>query len=145
FRPDKEGPMLFDLLPSLPEWDEEAAGGQVDGCHLYDSRKLPQLPDDEPPLHSEASADAIDGAVDERAAWETAQQALRASAREELAVHPATKDEGDDPIPAALAGADDQPLIAGGGESPPRRKGEALHKALELVDLHTPQQLEQIV
>jgi ATP-dependent helicase/nuclease subunit A len=144
-QPDKEGPMLFDLLPSLPTWDESLAGAQVDGCHLFDRTKLAALPDDEPPLPEEASADAVDVALEERSGWESAQENLRATARDELAVHTATKDEGDDPIPAALAGADDRPLIAGGGEAPPRLKGEALHKALELVDLHAPEQLEQIV
>jgi ATP-dependent exoDNAse (exonuclease V) beta subunit len=143
--PDKPGPMLFDLLPSLPEWDETLAGTQVNGSYLFDREKLPQLPDTEPTLRTEASKQAVAEALDERNAWEAAREASKASARAELAIHPATKDEGDDPIPAALAGADDQPLIAGSGESPPRLKGEALHKALELVDLHAPEQLERIV
>lgn len=68
-----------------------------------------------------------------------------AAARDALEVHPATRDEGDEPVPAALAGAGDEPLIASEADSPPRLKGEALHWALEQVDLAAPDDLEQVV
>jgi ATP-dependent exoDNAse (exonuclease V) beta subunit len=48
-------------------------------------------------------------------------------------------------VPAALVGAGDEPLIASETESPPRLKGEALHWALEQVDLASPDDLEQVV
>lgn len=144
-RPATPGPMLFDLLPSLPDWDPAAAGSVVDGCYVFDREQLPRLPDDEPPLRTDADGEAIDAALAEREEWESTRKSVVSAARDELAVHPATKDEGDDPVPASLAGADDQPLIAGGGEGPPRLKGEALHRALELVDLRAPEDLENIV
>ena len=143
--PDKPGTMLFDLLPSLPQWDPEAAGTDVNGCHLFDRSLLPSLPDDEPPLRTEASEESVQTVLAERAAWGSTRAAVVTVARDELAVYPATKDEGDDPIPASLSGADDQPLIAGGGEGPPRLKGEALHRVLELVDLRAPDDLEEVV
>src|SRR5262249_41781745 len=143
--PEKEGPMLFDLLPSLPPWDETDAGTVVDGCHIFDRRILPQLPDQELPLPASVSNTAVDAALTERDTWAQAHKTTVEAARDELHVHPATADEGDNPVPASLRGSDDQPLIAGGGESPPRLKGEPMHKALELIDLAHPEQLDQIV
>jgi ATP-dependent helicase/nuclease subunit A len=143
--PLKPGPLLFDLLPSLPQWDEATAGTLVDGCHVIDRRTLPALSDDERPLPRGVDEASVETALAERAAWESERVAVIDAARAELAVHPATADEGDNPVPASLAGADDQPLIAGGGESPPRLKGEAMHKALELVDLAHPEQLDEVV
>jgi ATP-dependent helicase/nuclease subunit A len=144
-RPDRPGPMLFDLLPFLPEWDPAIAGANVDGCHVLDREALPELPDDEPPPRGEATEETVETALAERDAWETRRAAVVAAAREELAVHPATRDEGDVPIPAALVGAGDEPLIAAADESPPRLKGEALHWALEQVDLRAPGDLEEVV
>jgi len=118
--------MLFDLLPFLPEWDPSIAGTNVDGCHVVDRDALPELRDDEPPLRHDAPDETVDAALDEREAWEASRASIVAAAREELAVHPATKDEGDEPVPAALVGAGDEPLIASEDESPPRLKGEAL-------------------
>ena len=143
--PDKPGPMLFELLPSIPEWDANAAGTVVDGCHIIDREHLPELPEDEPPDRAHVDDSLLDAAVAEREPWGNARKVVISKARDELAIHPATKDEGDDPLPAALIGADDQPLIAGGGEGPPLLKGEALHRALELVDLRSPGDLDQIV
>lgn len=144
-QPDKPGPMLFDLIPSLPAWDPSVAGTVVDGCHVLDRDALGELPDDERELSTAADADAVDAALAAREAWADVRRTNIAAARSELEVHPATKDEGDEPIPPGLVGADDRPLIAGGGESPPRLKGEALHRALELINLREPADLEQVV
>jgi ATP-dependent exoDNAse (exonuclease V) beta subunit len=144
-RPDKPDRMLFHLLPFLPEWDPEHAGTQVDGCHVINRDALPALPDDEPPLRSDASEADVDAALAERAAWESARAATVTAARNALEVHPATSDEGDAPLPAAIVGAGDEPLIASDAVSPPRLKGEALHWALENVDLRAPNDLEQVV
>ena len=62
-------------------------------------------------------------------------------AREELAIFPATRDEGDVPLSAAMIGADDEPLIVGDG--PPAPIGEAMHRVLELIDLRDPHDVEQ--
>ena len=40
-----------------------------------------------------------------------------------------------------MIGADDEPLIVGDG--PPAAKGEAMHRVLELIDLHDPRDIEQ--
>jgi ATP-dependent helicase/nuclease subunit A len=144
-RPDKPDRMLFHLLPFLHEWDPEQAGTQVDGCYVIDRNALPALPNDEPPLRSDAHEDEVEAALAERAAWKSARAATVTAAREALEVHPATRDEGDAPLPAAIVGAGDEPLIASEAESPPRLKGEALHWALEQIDLHAPDDLEQVV
>src|SRR5262249_48026381 len=70
--PEKEGPMLFALLPSLPPWDETDAGTVVDGCHIFDRRILPQLPDQELPLPASVSNTAVDAALAERDDWDQA-------------------------------------------------------------------------
>jgi ATP-dependent helicase/nuclease subunit A len=144
-RPDKPGPMLFDLLPYLPDWDPAIAGTTVDGCYVIDRDALPELPEDEPPLRSDVLEATVDAALVQRTSWETSRAAVVSAARDELAVHPATKDEGDEPVPAALVGAGDEPLIASADSSPPRLKGEALHWALEQVDLRAPDDLEEVV
>jgi ATP-dependent helicase/nuclease subunit A len=144
-RPDKPGPLLYELLPSLPDWDPAAAGTVVDGCHVVDRDALPHLADDEPPDRAHVPERAVTDALAERKNWEASRAAVVRAARDELEVHPATQDEGDNPVPASLVGADDQPLIAGGGEGPPRQKGEALHRALELVDLRVPDDLQRVV
>jgi len=146
-RASEPGPerMLSHLLPFLPKWDPGHAGTQVDGCHVLDRDALPALPDGEPPLRSDARAEDVDAALAAREAWESARATTVAAARDELEVHPATRDEGDEPVPAALAGAGDEPLIASEADSPPRLKGEALHWALEQVDLAAPDDLEQVV
>ncbi|HWQ24382.1 MAG TPA: UvrD-helicase domain-containing protein [Gaiellaceae bacterium] len=144
-RPDKPDRMLSHLLPFLPEWEPELAGTQVNGCYVVDRDALPELPDDEPPLRADAPETEVEAALAERAAWEAARATTVAAARDELEVHPATRDEGDEPVPAALVGAGDEPLIASADESPPRLKGEALHWALEQVDLRAPDDLEEVV
>jgi len=136
---EKAGPMLRDLLPSLPPGD----GAGADGCHVVDGSSLGAIPDDEPPLPEDASEREVEAALAERAAWERARAAIVRRAREELEVFPATRDEGDLPVAAALLGADDAPLIA--GEGPPLAKGEALHRVLELLDLASPTDLEGTV
>jgi ATP-dependent helicase/nuclease subunit A len=141
--PTKPGPMLFDLLPSLPPWNPDEADQVVDGCYMVNRDTLPALSDDEPPATGRAEDDAVDGAISEREHWETERATIVRAARNELEVFPATRDEGDDPIPASLVGADDAPLIA--GEGPPREKGEALHKVLELVNLRDPHDLQTVV
>ena len=143
--PLKEGPLLYELLPSLPAWDPAVAGTVVDGCHVIDRDALPHLADDEPPGRASVPESAVTEALAEREEWEAARAAVVRTARDELVVHPATQDEGDNPVPASLVGADDQPLIAGGGEGPPRQKGEALHRVLELIDLRAPDDLESVV
>jgi ATP-dependent helicase/nuclease subunit A len=141
-QPQRPGPLLFDLLLSLPAWDADAAESVVDGCYVIDRDGLEPLPDDEPPLPAVVDTAAVEAALAAREAWvEYRAEAVRL-ARDELQVHPATKDEGDDPIPASFLGADDAPLIAGTG--PPAEKGEAMHKVLELLDLRDPADVEQV-
>ncbi len=144
-QPGREGPMLHDLLPSLPAWDPAAKGTLVDGCHILDRDALPALPDEERELPRSADSGAVEAALAARETWETRRGDMVARARDELQVHPATRDEGDEPIPPGLVGADDRPLISGGGEGPPRLKGEALHRVLELVDLRSPVELANVV
>jgi ATP-dependent helicase/nuclease subunit A len=141
--PDRPGPLIHTLLPSIPEWDPEQAESKVDGCFVLDWEKLPGLPDEDPPLPAEATKKAIDGALKEREAWETARAETIRVARDELAVHPASGDEGDNPVPASFLGADEGALIVGDG--PPAEKGEAMHKVLELIDLRDPHDLEKVV
>jgi ATP-dependent helicase/nuclease subunit A len=117
----------------------------VDGCFVIDGDGLPALPEDQPPLRADAPPDAVDAALADREAWDVARTDLLRTASEALEVHPATKDEGDDPIPAPLLGADDQPLIVGESAAPARLKGEALHRALELIDLAAPANVEETV
>jgi ATP-dependent helicase/nuclease subunit A len=141
-QPTKPGPLLFDLLPSIPDWDPEQADEVVDGAYLVDRDALPDLPEDDPPPPARASPGDVEEAFKERARWDDARAVTLRTARDELEVFPATKDEGDSPVPALLLGADDQPLIT--GEGPPLPKGEALHKVLELVDLAAPSDLEEV-
>jgi ATP-dependent helicase/nuclease subunit A len=136
------GPMLNSLRPSLPPGDPELRESVVEGCFVVDPEALGSLPEDEPPLAEGADEASVDSAIAEREAWTAARAKVMSAARDELEVHPATGDEGDDPIPAALLGADDAPLIAGQGL--PAEKGEALHRILELVDLRAPDDLDEI-
>jgi ATP-dependent helicase/nuclease subunit A len=133
--------MLRDLWDSLPAHNTELAETVVDGCFMIDGEALPQIPDDEPPLPTEVAAKEVDAALEGRIAWEESRADVIRNARDELEVIPATRDEGDQPVAAALLGADDAPLIIGDG--PPLRKGEALHRVLELVDLKSPSNVTQ--
>ena len=141
--PDKPGPLLYELLPSIPAWDPAQAETVVDGCFVIDWKKLSALPDDDPALPVKSTKPEIAAALTARSAWETERAEVLRSARDELAVHPASGDEGDHPVPATFLGADDRPLIV--GEGPPAEKGEAMHKVLELIDLRDPHDLEQVV
>lgn len=132
--PDKAGPLLVDLLPSLPPPDADPET-VVAGAFLVDGATLDPLPDDEPPLPDVVAPDALEEALEARAAWESARAEAVRTARAELEVIPATRDESEAPV-AALLGADDAPLITGDG--PPLEKGEALHHVLELIDLAAP-------
>ena len=142
---EKAGPMLTALLPSLPEWDPALAGTAVNGCFVLDGSGLPPLPEDQPSLRADASLSAVEAALADRRTWGAARAELLRRASDALEVHPATKDEGDDPIPAPLLGADDRPLIVGESPAPARLEGEALHRALELIDLVTPANVEETV
>ena len=136
------GARLATLTGSLPDADapiEEV----TDGCFVVDPATLRPLDADEPPPASPPPPAAVDAELARRDAWDVARQAAVRTAQAELTIHPATKDEGDNPIPAALLGADDTPLIAGQG--PPAEKGEALHKVLELIDLRAPNNLDTVV
>jgi ATP-dependent exoDNAse (exonuclease V) beta subunit len=57
-------------------------------------------------------------------------------------VFPATADEGDTPLPGVLSGADDGPVIAGAPTGSATDKGEAMHRALELLDPRSPGDVE---
>ena len=130
-----------------PTWDESAAGTLVDGCHVFDRRDAPAAPRRRAARsRPTSSAAAVDAALADRDAWEAARAATVDAARDELEVHPGDGGRGRQPgagVPRSAPTT--QPLIAGGGESPPRLKGEAMHKALELVDLAHPEQLDEIV
>jgi ATP-dependent exoDNAse (exonuclease V) beta subunit len=139
------GPMLTALLRSLPAWDPARAGTAVDGCFVLDGSALPPLPEEQPPLRADASPGAVEAALADRRTWGAARAELLRRASDALEVHPATKDEGDDPLPAPLLGADDRPLIVGESSAPARLTGEALHRALELIDLVAPATIEETV
>src|SRR5581483_8057710 len=131
---EAEGSLLSELRPSIPAPSPDAAERLVDGCYLLDRERLSALPDEEPALCAEANPAAVEEVLAGRASWAAARDEVIRAAREELAVHP--------PVPAFLLGADDAPLAAGAG--PPAAKGEAMHSVLELVDLHAPDNLEQV-
>src|SRR5439155_18172925 len=107
--PHKAGPMLLDLLPSLPPpgADPETV---IDGAFVVDGATIDPLPDDAPPLPDVVASDVLEAALEERAAWEAVRTEVVHAARAELKVIPATRDEGEAPV-AALLGADDAPLI----------------------------------
>jgi ATP-dependent exoDNAse (exonuclease V) beta subunit len=136
------GPRLAALMESLPS-AEAPTETTTAGCFVIDPATLSPLRDDEPPPGNPPASAVVEAELTNRAAWDRARQETLRSAQAELAVHPASKDEGDSPVSAALLGADDAPVIA--GEGPPAEKGEALHKVLELVDLRNPTELEAVV
>lgn len=136
------GPRLAALLPSLP--DPDAPLEEVtDGCFVIDVETLSPLDADEPPVPAPPPRSEVEAELARREAWDEDRRAVMRTAQAELAIHPATADEGDNPLPASFLGADDAPLIA--GEGPPAAKGEALHKVLELIDLRNPTELEAVV
>jgi ATP-dependent helicase/nuclease subunit A len=133
---------LAALDPSLPR-DGDPLETPADGRVLLDPALLPAPRDDEPPPPAAPSAVDVDRALAERTAWIAARDSARASAREELAVFPATRDEGDRSLSAVMIGADDEPLIV--SEGPPAPIGDAMHRVLELIDLRDPREIEQRV
>jgi ATP-dependent helicase/nuclease subunit A len=137
--------MLQDLAPHLPAWDPDAAGTVVDGCFVVDREALPTLPDHEPPLPADTPAAEVDAALADRDAWTAERERTLTVARAGLEVHPATAGEGDAPLPAALAGAGERPLIASTTDAPPHTKGEAMHTALEMIDLRDPRAVPETV
>jgi ATP-dependent helicase/nuclease subunit A len=142
FKGAAPGPRLAAFLPSLP--NEEAPLEAVSGgCFVIDPETLRALDADEPPAPAPPPVAELDAELARREAWDEDRRTVLRAAQAELAVHPATADEGDNPLHAAFLGADDAPLIA--GEGPPAAKGEALHKILELIDLRQPTDLEAVV
>jgi ATP-dependent exoDNAse (exonuclease V) beta subunit len=141
YKGEKPGPRLGELIDHLPPLDapvEESSGL----CFVLDPESLAPLTADDPLPRIAPPPAEIRQALADRDAWESQRKASARVAQSELTIHPATKDEGDNPIPAAFLGADDAPLIA--GEGPPTAKGEALHRVLELVDLRAPDNLESV-
>jgi ATP-dependent helicase/nuclease subunit A len=139
---DKAPPKLAALEPSLPGEGVELESA-VDGCVLLDPALLPTPRDDEPPVPVKPPDADVQRALEERLAWKVSEDAVRAAARDELAVFPATRDEGDAPLSVTMIAADDEPLIVSDG--PPAPIGDAMHRVLELVDLRAPRDVEQIV
>jgi ATP-dependent helicase/nuclease subunit A len=133
---------LAALAPSLPGPDEPVET-PVNGCVLLDPATLPVARDDEPPAPVTPPAWKVDAALEARARWVDAAAALRAAARDELAVFPASRDEGDAPLSARMIAADDEPLIVSDG--PPAPIGDAMHRVLELVDLRDPRGVDETV
>jgi ATP-dependent helicase/nuclease subunit A len=143
---EKAGPMLSALYPSLPALDPQCPeGAQLDGCFVRDGAVLGELPQVEPPLRADAPVEQVDAALAERGAWVQEREAQAAVARAALEVFPATADEGDEPPPGDVSGADDRPLIAGGPTGAATDKGKAMHLALELLDLARPGDVEATV
>ena len=135
-------PKLEALEPSLP--GEGVPFDTPDqGCVLLDPASLPTPRDDEPPAPVTPPEEDVLRALDARAAWLAAAEATRVAARDELAVFPATRDEGDAPLSVTMIAADDEPLIV--SEGPPAPIGDAMHRVLELVDLRAPTDVDQIV
>jgi ATP-dependent helicase/nuclease subunit A len=130
---------LEPFLPGPEEPLETPSKGRV----LLDPALLRPPRDDEPPAPVTPPAGDVQRALEARAAWIVAQEATRRAARAELAVIPATRDEGDRPLSPAMIGADDEPLIVSDG--PPAPIGEAMHRVLELIDLRDPRDVEKTV
>jgi ATP-dependent helicase/nuclease subunit A len=143
---ERAGPMLGALYPSLPDPDpQHPEGAQVDGCFVRDGAGLGELRIVEPPLHADAPSAEVDRALAEREAWVSEREAEAVVARAALEVFPATADEGDEPPPGDVSGADDRPLIAGGPTGSATDKGKAMHLALELLDLADPGDVDATV
>ena len=130
------------LEPSLPG-DADPFETAMDGRVLLDPASLAIPREDEPPAPFAPAASEVQRALEARAAWIGAAQDVRASARGELAIFPASRDEGDSPLSATMIAADDEPLIVSDG--PPAPIGEAMHRVLELIDLRDPEDVEQTV
>ena len=85
----------------------------------------PEPLSDEPPEPSSPDVAAVSGSTGERDAWIAADESARSTAREELGVFPATRDEGEVDLSALMLAADDEPLIV--VERTTRPVGEAMH------------------
>ena len=135
-------PKLDALTPSLPGPEdplEAPDGGRV----RLDPTLSPAPLSDEPPEPTIPDVAAVSAALAERDAWIVADESARSTAREELGVFPATRDEGDVDLSALMLAADDEPLIVGSG--PPAPVGEAMHRILELIDLRAPSDVDATV
>ena len=138
----KPGSLLQVVSPFLPAAAAVSPPCEVDGCHVLAADAYAPLPDDDPPLPETTDAALVDEMLAERERWAGEREAALREARDALEVHPATRDEGDAPVPASFLGADDAPLIV--GEGPPAEKGEVMHKVLELIDLRAPANVEAV-
>ena len=149
---EKRGGMLNWLTPALPEWEEERAGGDVDGCVLYD-RRLVEDPEDQEQEeriarsdeHDKPSDAEIDGGERQRAAWVQERDQLLELAGRELEVVTASSVEllWQRPLTVEVSESDGTVLAAGNG--PPLPLGDAVHQVMEVVDLAHPGSIDQIV
>ena len=73
------------------------------------TRRSPEPLSDEPPEPSSPDVAAVSAALAERDAWIAADESTRSTAREELGVFPATRDEGEVDLSALMLAADDEP------------------------------------
>jgi len=143
---DTKGSFMQSLKPSLPEWAEERAGGEVDGCWLYDVRELEKV---EPVAGFDDLAvaeDVVAGATEARSSWVAARAELvRESARGVEVVTASSVKVDPRPLAAEVESADaEQGSTIDVESTPPLELGDAFHRVMERVTLPGAGDLEEL-
>ncbi len=133
--------MIKELLPDLPEWDEEKAGTGVDGVYVYDRRLLAVSGAGANGRVSPASEMEVNAALKARTEWIANRDAVFAGASRELSIVTASSLEQWE-RPSAERSDELEGVRLPRGEA--TAVGDALHRVMELVDLPAAKNLESL-
>ena len=124
--------MIKELLPDLPEWDEEKAGTDVDGVYMYDRRVLAGDGAEADGRVREPTAPEVEAALEAREEWIVDRDAVFADASHELNVVTASSLEQWE-RPTAERSDELEGVRLPRSEA--SAVGDALHRVMEQVDL----------
>ncbi len=136
-----------ELADDLPDWEDDRAGHDVDGCHLYD-RGLLKVAKAAGRVKGVVPAKAdVDQALAKREQWLAERNEVVESADQGLAWVSASSSKGERPLAQedGTPGGDGGEPVVRIARSTARSIGDALHHVMEVIDLATGDGLEAVV
>ncbi len=136
-----------ELAPDLPDWEDDRAGHDVDGCHLYDRALLKVAKAAGREKRVVPSKVDVDAALAKREQWLAERNEVVESADRGLAwVSASSAERWERPLAAddGTPGGDGGEPVVRIARPTARAIGDALHRVMEVIDLATGAELEAV-